>query len=487
MTISPPDVLTGVQRPRLLNVPLDVVSTAGQEAADLAASAGLYLDDWQRFVLDVALSEGSDGKWSAFEVALIVGRQNGKGSVLEARALAGLFLFDEALILHSAHEFKTAHEAFRRIRSLIENTPDLARKVKRWRDSNEVSVELTTGQRLMFVARSGGSGRGFSGDCVILDEAYNLGAKAMGALLPTLSARPNPQVWYTSSAPMETSEQLHRVRRRGIAGDEPRLAYLEWSIDDETDDQDDPLSWARANPGFGIRISQQFVADEKRALDEHEFARERLGVPDPELGAVPSVISPEQWAACEDQGSQIDGPLVLVVDMPPDRSQVTLSVGGRRADGLTHVEVIEQRKGTRWLRDEVVRLLGAHEVRHVLLAPGGPAGGVLPDVEDACRAARPGDDEVLRLVSTGEFTQACGRFFDLVTAETPGLRHLGQGTLDGAVAAGVRKLSGDAWRWARQSTDVDISPLCGCSVAAWAVDALPEQVAVPVEPFVVFR
>ena len=46
------------------------------------------------------------------EVALIVSRQNGKGSILEALELAALFLDDfippRGLILHSAHEFKTA-------------------------------------------------------------------------------------------------------------------------------------------------------------------------------------------------------------------------------------------------------------------------------------------------------------------------------------------------------------------------------------------
>ena len=76
--------------------------------------AGLELDPWQRYVLDVALRVRPDDRWAAFEVALIVARQNGKGAVLEARELAGLFLDlpDEKLILHSAHEFKTCSGAF---------------------------------------------------------------------------------------------------------------------------------------------------------------------------------------------------------------------------------------------------------------------------------------------------------------------------------------------------------------------------------------
>ena len=104
--------------------------------------------------------------------------------------------------------------------------------MKRIRTANgSEMIELKTGQRLQFVARTAGSGRGFSADTVILDEAYELGDDQMAALLPTLSARPNPQIWYTSTAGKETSVQLGRVRERGIAGDDPSLAFFEWSAD----------------------------------------------------------------------------------------------------------------------------------------------------------------------------------------------------------------------------------------------------------------
>ncbi len=73
MTISPPSVHVGAQRPRLLSVPA-CVSSAGREAVEIAASAGLVLDPWQEFVLEQSLGEKSDGNWSAFEVGLVVSR-----------------------------------------------------------------------------------------------------------------------------------------------------------------------------------------------------------------------------------------------------------------------------------------------------------------------------------------------------------------------------------------------------------------------------
>jgi phage terminase large subunit-like protein len=161
------------------------------------------------------------------------------------------------------------------------------------------SIEMKNGKRLRFVARSGGSGRGFSSDLVILDEAYELGDAQMAALLPTLSARPNPQVWYTSTAGFPTSTQLGLVRARGLRGDDPSLAFFEWSVDPDNHDPADPRCWAQANPGMGIRITPEYIAKERAALSPPEFARERLSIGDyPSEGGGWETISADAWSAC---------------------------------------------------------------------------------------------------------------------------------------------------------------------------------------------
>ena len=145
MTISVlagPRVL-GAQRPRLESVPPADDWSQGEDAIELAAEARLLLDDWQRHVLRQALAMRGR-KWAAFETALICSRQNGKGSLLEALELAGLFLFDDVdLILHSAHKFDTAADAFRRILGLIEGNPDFSREVSKViRSHGSESIEL---------------------------------------------------------------------------------------------------------------------------------------------------------------------------------------------------------------------------------------------------------------------------------------------------------------------------------------------------------
>jgi hypothetical protein len=104
------------------------------------------------------------------------------------------------------------------------------------RSHGEEGIELKGGQRIRFRTRTKGGGRGFSGDFLALNEAMELPESTMGALLPTLSARPNPQVWYTGrrSTRRSTSTASFRpVRERALKGD-PALAYFEHSFDAPT-------------------------------------------------------------------------------------------------------------------------------------------------------------------------------------------------------------------------------------------------------------
>ena len=463
---APPSVLLGDQRPRIASAPPSAWSE-GDRGADLAEAVGLKLDDWERWVLDQGLGRDDGGQWTAFEKALIVSRQNGKGAVLEALELAALFLddFGADLILHSAHEFKTASEAFRRIEGRIGNHPSFARRVRQvYLQRGAESIELKNGKRLRFVARTGGSGRGFTADLVILDEAYELGDAAMAALLPTLSARPNPQIWYTSTAGLPTSVQLGRVRERGLKGDDPSLAFFEWSVDPAAYDPASPLDWARANPGLGIRITPEYIARERAALGPDEFARERLGVGSyPADAAGWSVIPEAAWTALADPDSQPDGPLAFAVAVDGrEGRRGAIGVAGRRADGLLHAELADYRPGTSWIVPRLAEMHRKHGGTVVVDAAGYEGSLILPLEQAGVPVTTPAARDV---------AAAFGQFCDAVT-DSKTLRHLGQPELDAAVAAAAVRDVGDAGRtWGRRLAAGDISPLVAVTLAVWAAAA----------------
>jgi hypothetical protein len=462
--MSSVNAVLNVSEPRFKTGPVGDLAAA-REAVELAQAAGLILDRWQVDALYAGLAQ-QNKKWAALEVGLIVPRQNGKGAILEAVELAGLFLWGERLILHSAHEFKTASEAFRRIWGLVESTPELDREVfRKLQNNNDMSIELKSGSRLRFVARSTGSGRGFSGDRVILDEAYKLSDRAVAALVPTLSGRPNPQIWYTSSAPLpnEDSDVLRRICRRGRAG-EPNLAYIEYCADLDAD-LDARAEWYKANPSLGVvridggGISEDWIGSVERGLfTDEDFARERLGIWR-ELDDRTPVIAVVDWQACQDPDSQPLDPVSFAVDVASDRSAASIAVAGMRIDGKVHVELIENRPGVPWVVDRLAALLRKAGQDAVTLCPSSPAGSLTNDLGLAGLRVNPcaHDDSV----------RACGAFFDGIMDRR--YIHLPDPVLAVAVDGAEKRRSGDAWVWDRRSSANDITPLVAVTLAAWSL------------------
>lgn len=462
--------------------------TDGEDVADLCEVAGFTPDPEQRLGLDDIFAV-RDGKSAAFETAVIGSRQNFKTGLLKMAALGWLYITEQRLIVWSAHEFRTAQEAFRDMTELIEGCPYLDQQVKQiHRGNGDEAIELLNGCRVIFKARTKAGGRGLSGDKIILDEAFALQPTHMGALLPTLSARPDPQVVYASSAGLAQSDVLRAIRDRGRAGDDPSLAYLEWCDDlpgecadplcthalgSEGCRLDDPARWARANTALGRRITVDYIAAERRALPPAEFARERLGWWDePEHGQV--LIPGDLWAACEDRGSQITGSPWFGLDVSPDRSTAAIAAAGDTARGLSHVEitsydaVLDCRPGVGWVVPRLVDMRSRFPDLRVAIASDSAAVSLQTELERAGIG--------VDLVSSADLKAACGLFFDKAIAGQ--LRHLGQPDLSGALTA-ARKHQEDgetAWRWGRRRSTGDITALYAATLALWAATKGDQQV-----------
>ncbi|MFC7380883.1 hypothetical protein [Sphaerisporangium rhizosphaerae] len=491
MTISLQDVRLGAQTPRVGRWP-EYVSSAASEVIDLAASAGLILDPWQQLVLTHGLGEQADGKWASFKVSCWVPRQNGKGGIIEARELGGLFLFGEQLILHSAHEYKTAQEAFLRIRGLIEQTPDLDKRVNRyWSANGEQGIELKKsagGGRLRFIARSRGSGRGFSGDLNILDEAQALTAEQMAALLPTMSARPNPQIWFFGTPPDDPAAWAYGLRDDGESGTQ-RMAHFDWGADLDLTNADDRRRaladvdlWYACNPALGRRIQEEFVTDEAKPSGLGErFPIERLGVWPPRASDGPKVLDLATWETQADAESQVVGDVAFALDITPNRDMASIAMYGLRADGVGHVEVIDQRRGTEWIVERLVQLKERWNPVAIGLDIKGPAGSLLLDLEKA-GVILPNDADQplygdLAIPTAQEIGAACGQFADAVNQKM--LKHIGQDRLTEAIRGAKTRPLGDAWGWGRRISSVDISPLVAATLARWAYETRAHIVTKP--------
>lgn len=474
---APSDV-RGAQRPRLCHVP-EYSSTAGDEAIELAALAGLHLDDWQQYVLRCALGERPDGRWSASTVGLVVGRQNGKGSVLEARQLWGLFLGGEKLLIHTAHRQKIATNHYMRVRDLIRNVPELkARTAKMLNGKGQEEIELKDGRRMIFTTRVSGNARGLSANSVFYDEAMFLTESDRSAITPTMAAQSmagNMQIWYTGSAvdqqdAAQDGVPFTRVRESGIAGADG-VAFFEWSApgDDPSrvpeDVMRDPHMWALANPGLGIRISHEWVEHERTVeMGPRGFATERLGIGDwPDTSEDHDrVISRDAWAACaeRDPANRIVADHTFAVDVNPDRTWGSIGVAGRRADGLSQFAIVDRRRRTDWIVERCAELGREYSSAPFIVLVRGPAANLIAELREHGL-------NVIEADGT-DYGVACAHFFDAVDQQAARYPEP-QPDLDEALA-GARKGAQEenVWTWSRKaSTSPDISPLVAVTLALW--------------------
>jgi hypothetical protein len=481
-----------VVRPRVEWVPAPATSL-GAEAVEFSRRIGMGLDPEQELVLEGALGVRADGRWQTREVGLNVPRQNGKGEVLIARELFGLFELGERLVIHTAHEFKTSAEHFNRLEAVVRESPELHGLVKRnpsgrivgYRYSHgEESIELQDGRRIEFKTRTKTGMRGFAGvDLLVLDEAMIISESAHSSSMPIIRASKTPrgpQLWYAGSAvdqeTMDHGVVWTRVRERGIAGGDQALAYFEWSIDcehpnDVTDEQMlDVELWKRVNFAIGRgRVTVEHMEWERRAMSQRGFAIELLGAGDypPTDASQDVLVSVDDWNALEEPDAVLTDPICLAFDVAPDR-QTAIVAAGLDDRGRLMVEVVAAGAGTGWVAAKLQELYARWEVVEIVCDGYGPSAAIARRVDEA-------GITVTRMDSL-QFGIACGMFVDAIGESK--LVHLGQDEMLASIRGAKARPLVDRWAWSRTKSTVNISPLVAATIAHWS--AVEQNVGAPI-------
>lgn len=502
--------LLGSQEPSYRSVPPGAVSSWGPALTDFAASFDVTLDPGQSDILNDGTSLRADGLWTAREVIDNEPRQNGKSALLKVRGLGGVYLMNEPLIVWTAHEFKTAHRSFLDVKATVDNYDHLRKRVRSIRDSGaRTEIELQNPTRLMtFLARSGGSGRGFAQvSPLFLDEMFALSAAQRAALQYAMSAARNPQYWGMSSAPLPESEVFRDVVTDGRRGG-GRTVYYEWSVRGPLKEIRKVAERNRARIKAGLPGDEQFVehtlasnrsvgrpggvgvslesAEEelKGSTDVDIFIRERWGVwPEGEAGGK---INPEDWRDLADPTSRRAGPIAVAVDISVERDWAAIGMFGRRADGLGHAQLIRYDQGTDWIIGALIEIreqlapvaigMGAatYNSLKVALKENGflrPEDRPLQPVRIEGENPHPPEHGDLAVMNGTDLAAACGQLIDAVTQGT--LRHVPADQLDAAVKVATVRIVGDAMRWAGEGT----CSLVAVTGARWTYEARVNEVS----------
>ncbi len=480
-------MVTELNLPRICHVPDAVDWSLGDQAIVWAREHKMGLDLEQEFMLRSMLGLRADGLWQSFEWALNAPRQNGKGEVLMARELFGIFALHERLIIHSAHEFKTSVRHFTRLEELIRRNEDLLSQVKRapanpgrivgfLYSHGDESIRLQDGRMIEFRTRTKSGLKGVDDVALlVLDEAQILSEWAHGTMVPTLrasTAERGPQLAYAGNAADQEKDDhavvWTRVRERGMEADEDSLVYHEYSLDFEGPDEvpeevvRDPAMWQMVNWAMGRgRIREDHMAKELKALGWRQFITELLNVGDyPETDLVGnSEISMEAWAETEDENSVLDDPICIAFDISPGRRTSVVAAGMSRGR-KKQVELVHCRAGTGWVPERMVELCETHDVVELICDGFGPGNAIATRIEEQTGLT-------VRRMKTGEYADACGTFANDV--EERDLVHIGQDELTTSVRGARTRPLVDRWAWSRSKSKTDPGPLIAASIALWSM------------------
>lgn len=464
----------------------------GDDAIDLAAVCGLYLDDWQQEILRCSLGYTEEQVFSARQMLLLCTRQQGKNIILEARELAGLFLLHEPIMGHTAQEQRTAIGSYRRVKAHIMNAIDVlpnADKIRWLENTTEISISLPQvkkgrdkreASRLIFTPRTSNALRGYTVNLLVIDEAYSYTADQAAALEPTQNQATNPQLWLTSSTGMPESTELLAKREMGLSQALPDMGFFEYKADDGCDPGDES-QWFKALPGLRTgrtpisEIRSQYLKAKTHAEqgtgDFTEFNRELLG-----LWAsvdVPSTIPRAVWDSMRHpDGVEWSAPqeFAFAVDVSPTPADghgeqfTSIYAVGADSDGFAHIWNVASDEGLMWVPEFLKTLQEQRNPRVTVIDPMSPAGALLPMFDDL--------GVQYTSLSSSQCMSACSQF--LAYAMDGRLRHGGDELLDEGVAAAVQRWVGKkgAWLWARKNLDSNITAVVASTYALFALSGV---------------
>ena len=348
--------------------------------------------------------------------------------------------------------------------------PEVTDIVKNIRYTNgEESIELDNGGSIEFSARSRQAARGFDGiSLVVYDEAQELMDDQVEAIMATLSASAtgSRQIIYTGTPPYPRCPGEVFRRRRKVCLEDPGKhdCWHEWSVSAKSIDEiniTDTTLWYMTNPALGIRLTEEFTAEEQRSMSADGFARERLGWWSPVIvEQIDYAIPADAWNECATQNTKPEGKIAYGVKFSADGSEVCLSAAVLTKDGRVYIELIERKatgQGTRWLAEWLNQ---RYETACCVVIDGKNGCDILVDrISDVWRmkgsVIRPSVREVIASVSA---------LTDAVNEQTLSWNEMQDALKESAVTSIKRPIAG-GWGFGGDNS----CPVESCALAVWGV------------------
>jgi phage terminase large subunit-like protein len=280
----------------------------------------VHLEDWQQWMLGVLFGWiGADGYRRFRRLWMEVARKNGKSFIA---AGIGLYLMDfdnepgaEIFAIATKREQVTRY-IWRDACQMVAASPDLARRIHRFRASNTLVCEETESS-FQALGSDASTLDALNVHGGLLDEVHEHPTLEIHEKIETgMGARRQPMLCRFTTAgdesPGSPYEQLHEYAANVVEG------FREKFVDDREfvflaclDADDDPFNeacWAKANPNLGVSVKLAFLREQAvKAKNEPAFLPTFLRYHCNRRAHVDAAPIPlDLWDACEDPSLRDD-------------------------------------------------------------------------------------------------------------------------------------------------------------------------------------
>lgn len=233
------------------------------------AGKPLVWEPWQLFCLaNIFGLKYKDTKRRKYTYAdVYVPRKNGKTTFAAAIALYMLIFDGEsaAEVYAAAVDKAQAKICFDASAELIRNVPELSDYVRVFRKGSIVVEETASAYKPL--SKDTKNKDGLNIHCGICDERHAWKTNEIYEVLKTgVGARSQPLIFSISTAGTDTSypyfRDLEFLRQVMLGIKQKDNHFIMLYEPDEGDAWDDPATWAKVNPNFGISLGRKYMEDE---------------------------------------------------------------------------------------------------------------------------------------------------------------------------------------------------------------------------------
>ena len=397
-----------------------------------------------------------------YEVDLIVGRQQGKTTVITIPSVDVMVANPAHTVVYSA---QTGDDANRKIRE--EFIPlyksGLLNEESGFKfngSPNGFGLYVSNDSLLKTMSSAKESLRGATRVAfATLDEARaDADHNRTKLVIPTMTVVEFAKLVLASTAGHEGSillkSHLDKARKEHHSKDSG-IALLEWGVED--DEEYNPASvllWERVLPGLGYVCTPKSIKRAYTSMEPHDFAMEYLGkFLDTNIDvAVPNSV----WKSVKSDKSPLIGDLCMAVDSPPEQDLTAAVV----CDEYGQIELLDVKEGTEdsayeWILQKLER---NPEILSISMANSNTLKRTGERLEIA--------GYIVNWYNTEGMHKAASRFWEAIHHEPRGLAINNHAQMTQANLGAFRwPLSGGGWVFKRKATENFVSPLIAATMA----------------------